>query len=216
MKKIIFNVLLFTAGAAVGSFVTWKLVKDKYERIAQEEIDSVKETWRRMREKDDDRQNENGAESDEEDHFWNSDDDDEAEETMTHYHDLANLYRMGRDMSAGEKPENGEEGEKDQEVPIGKAPYVIPPEDFGDGNYDHELHCLTYYADGVLANDWYETLDIDDTVGDDTLEHIGDYAEDVIHVRNERLQADYEIVRDYRNFADVVATDPVLRAYGQD
>lgn len=39
----------FTIGAAVGSVVTWKLVKDGYARIAQEEIDSVKETFAKIR-----------------------------------------------------------------------------------------------------------------------------------------------------------------------
>lgn len=36
------NIIAFTVGAAIGSAVTWKFVKTKYERIAQEEIDSVK------------------------------------------------------------------------------------------------------------------------------------------------------------------------------
>ena len=39
--------LVFTAGAIFGSLVTWKLTKDKYARIAQEEIDSVKEVFAR-------------------------------------------------------------------------------------------------------------------------------------------------------------------------
>ena len=39
------NFIMFTAGAAVGSVVTWKLLKTKYERLAQEEIDSVKEVF---------------------------------------------------------------------------------------------------------------------------------------------------------------------------
>ena len=39
------KIFIFTLGAAVGSVVTWKLVKDKYARIAQEEIDSVKEVF---------------------------------------------------------------------------------------------------------------------------------------------------------------------------
>lgn len=213
MKKIIFNMLLFTAGAAIGSVVTWKLVKDKYERIAQEEIDSVKETWRRLQSEGTDDRDESDIESEDEGEGEYADEE-EDDPIMTTYHDLANMYQTGR--SAGEETENGGEGEEDREVPICKAPYVIQPEDFGDGNFDHELHCLTYYADGILANDWYETLEIDDTIGDDALEHIGDYAEDIVHVRNERLQADYEVVRDYRNFADVVASDPVMRAYGQD
>ena len=42
------NVLMFAAGAAIGSAVTWKVVKTKYERIAQEEIESVKEAYADM------------------------------------------------------------------------------------------------------------------------------------------------------------------------
>ena len=41
------NVFIFAAGAAIGSVVTWKLLKTKYEHIAQEEIDSVKKVFSR-------------------------------------------------------------------------------------------------------------------------------------------------------------------------
>ena len=44
MNKVT-EVAMFAAGAAIGALVTWKLVKNKYERIAQEEINSVKETF---------------------------------------------------------------------------------------------------------------------------------------------------------------------------
>ena len=37
--------MIFFLGAGVGSLVTWKIVKTKYEQIAQEEIDSVKEVF---------------------------------------------------------------------------------------------------------------------------------------------------------------------------
>ena len=46
--KIIFS---FVIGAAVGSVVTYKLIKTKYEQIAQEEIDSVKEVYSRKKSK---------------------------------------------------------------------------------------------------------------------------------------------------------------------
>ena len=39
------GLFIFVAGAAFGSFVTWKLLRDKYEQIAQDEIDSVKEVF---------------------------------------------------------------------------------------------------------------------------------------------------------------------------
>lgn len=39
------SVLMFVLGAAVGSTVTWKFIKTKYERIADEEIESIKEIY---------------------------------------------------------------------------------------------------------------------------------------------------------------------------
>ena len=44
MNKSI-NFMLFIFGASVGSAVTWMYTKKKYEQIAQEEIDSVKEVF---------------------------------------------------------------------------------------------------------------------------------------------------------------------------
>ena len=38
--------LAFIAGAGIGSVCTWQLLKRKYELIAQEEIDSVKEKFK--------------------------------------------------------------------------------------------------------------------------------------------------------------------------
>ena len=39
------NIVMFVLGAAVGSAATWYFTKKKYEQIAQEEIDSVKEAF---------------------------------------------------------------------------------------------------------------------------------------------------------------------------
>lgn len=206
MKKTLINVLLFTTGAAIGSLVTWKFVKTKYEQILQEEIDSVKETWaRQMGSKNNNgirRQNEGESSEDELDNGY-----DDA--VMTDYSALAGEYGH----PSGETAENDEKGDGSGEVPYINGPYVITPDEYGDGNFDHSLYCLTYYSDDVLANDWWETLDIEETIGRDALEHFGDYAEDVVHVRNERLDADYEIVRDHRTYAEVTANDPLMRAY---
>ena len=45
MKSILSNVLFFTVGAAIGSAVTWKIVKTKYEQISRAEIESVRELY---------------------------------------------------------------------------------------------------------------------------------------------------------------------------
>lgn len=202
MNKTMFNVLLFTTGAAIGSLVTWKVMKTKYERIIQDEIDAFKDDYIRcMR-----------GEPDEVD-LCNEDDipdedDDEDECDMTTYRSLARMYDQ-----SGDEAENDGEGVEDDEAPYINGPRVITPEEFSDGNYEHSLYCLTYYADGVLSNDWYERLDIEETIGEDSLEHFGDHVDDVVYVRNERKSADYEVTRDPRNYADMIANDPLMRAY---
>ena len=45
MKTTLSNFIIFATGAAIGSVVTWKIVKTKYEQIAKEEINSVKEVF---------------------------------------------------------------------------------------------------------------------------------------------------------------------------
>ena len=45
MKNLLSKVFIFTAGAAIGSAVTWKLVKTKYEKLALEEVEAVREYY---------------------------------------------------------------------------------------------------------------------------------------------------------------------------
>lgn len=45
MENTIKSIVIFAIGASAGAIVTWKLVKEKYKKIAQEEIDSVKEVY---------------------------------------------------------------------------------------------------------------------------------------------------------------------------
>ena len=40
------NLLCFVTGAAIGSIVTWKLIEKKYKDLADEEIESVIETFK--------------------------------------------------------------------------------------------------------------------------------------------------------------------------
>ena len=45
MNKTVIGIISFAAGAAIGSVATWMLVKNKYEQIAQEEIEEVREVY---------------------------------------------------------------------------------------------------------------------------------------------------------------------------
>lgn len=63
---------------------------------------------------------------------------------------------------------------------------------------------LFLYDDGVLCSETEEIItDIPGTVGRDSLNRIGEYEPDVVYVRNESISTDYEIIRQYRDFASI-------------
>lgn len=196
MNQKLINTLMFAGGAAIGSLVTWRVLKSYYERYVQEEIDKFVDDWSKR----DDRAN-HEDQIDELNDFEEEDEetDDSNETEIYDYHQLARKYSGEGDGDPGFSYVNG--------------PTVITPDEFGDGNFKHSLMCLTYYSDGVLANDWFEEFDVEETIGEDSLEHFGDYQTDVVHVRNEQTQTDYEVVRDPRTFAEVNADDPLMSKY---
>ena len=190
MNNKIAGFLMFASGAVVGSIATWMLVKTKYERIANEEIESVKEVY-----------------SKKEVAVKNIDtvqkDSDEVVVKPTIYETKEYLETIKE--NGYRKEENKEEGDPD----MNDSPYVISPDEFGNMD-DHTCVSLSYYADGVLADDW-DTVVIDqiEEVGPDIASHFGEYEEDTVYVRNEKLKVDYEICRDLRTFAEVMGDEAI-------
>lgn len=85
--------------------------------------------------------------------------------------------------------------------------YVVSPEEWGD-NPDYEKISLTYYADGVLADENDKPEKVKDTIGEESLKHFGDYEADIVTVQNDILGVYYEVCRDHRKYTDVVAEIP--------
>lgn len=185
MNNKVMCALAFVVGAATGSVVTWKIVETKYKRIAQEEIDSVKETFTVRR-------TETGIVDIE-------DCDLEVEGSVSEivdYNKVLNNTNYG-DIS------NEKEGEEDM-----CKPYVISPEEF-DEHDDYQTSSLTYYADGVLEDDFGEVIeDVDALVGRESLTHFGEYEDDSVYVRNDELKIDYEILLDLRKYSDIRKRPP--------
>lgn len=100
-----------------------------------------------------------------------------------------------------------QEKEQKQEIIVDR-PYVIQPSEFGEFD-DYEKIVLTYTADEVLLDDMNEIVDdIEETVGEDSLEHFGEYENDSVHVRNDDKKCDYEILLDERNYQEILETQP--------
>lgn len=82
-------------------------------------------------------------------------------------------------------------------------PHIISPEEYGE-NDDYETDTLTYYSDGVLTDDMGNPIeDVDNVVGYGFESHFGEYEEDSVHVRNDKLKTDYEILAVDRNYSDI-------------
>ena len=180
MKGTLSNVLIFAVGAAIGSAVTYRLVKGKYERIADDEIESMREHFARKAERE--------AKIEEPDEV-----DDMPDETETEYESVAKKY-----MSDSEPVFlNKNKGEKRMNKPC-----IITPDEFGE-DADYDTASLTYYADGVLADEMDEIIEnADEIVGEDFAVHFGDYDgdDDSVFVRNDDRRCYYEILRDSRPY----------------
>ena len=80
---------------------------------------------------------------------------------------------------------------------------MISPEEFGEFE-EYEKISLTYYADQVLTDENDEEVDnVEECVGVESLNHFGDYEDDSVFVRNDRLKCDYEILLDQRNYTSI-------------
>ena len=80
--------------------------------------------------------------------------------------------------------------------------------DYSDvgGVEEYEKISLSYYADGILADDDDEVMEnADEIVGLDSLTHFGEYEDDSVFVRNDVMKCDYEILLDHRNYKDVAS-----------
>lgn len=187
--------VMFVLGAAVGSIVTWQYTRKKYEQIAQEEIDSVKEIFSR-------RELATDVEITAPEPQTAKVGKPEEKPDITEY--AARLEREGytnySNVSAGEK--------KEEQEAMEMKPYVISPEEFGEFE-DYERISLSYYADQILADEDDEKVeDVDNVVGLESLTHFGEFEDDSVFVRNDRLKCDYEILLDQRTYSDVIKQRP--------
>lgn len=178
-KNTLSKLFIFVAGAAVGSAVTWKLVETKYNKIAQEEIDSVRAVYEASK---------NDVNSDSKDESGEDDEEDDVED-LGSYHE----YVSGLGYTENSKKEDDDVGE----------PYVISPEEYDEIGY--ETVSLYYYEDGVLENAITKEVIKNSRylVGEDFMNHFGEYEPDSVYIRNDDIETDFEILKDGGYYSEV-------------
>lgn len=193
MNKGFVAFLAFSCGGAVGFLTGKKLLEQHYHQIVQEEIDSVKQAFRRQ-------SKQGNVPSKEKNNVLkkeNVDVNKPSEKTKNERKDYRAYYPESKTASTKEKPKE-EENTK---------PYIIPPEEF-DTIAGYEAISLTLYADGTVADDDDNPMseeDIAETITRESLDHFGEYEQDFVFVRNDDMRTDYEILLDERTYNDVLS-----------
>ena len=187
--------LTFMAGAALGAVTSWYFVKEWYANLADEEIASVKKSFAQKEEAE--RQHREQTET-------------KTPVVTTKVAEKGNITDYAKRVQNGAPMEYSKTvvPEKADPVPeisnidnLRMVPYVIPPEEF-DEVEGYTPVSLTYFADGVLADELGVIVeDVEEVVGDG-LEHFGEYEDDSVFVRNDVKHCDYEILRDDREYEE--------------
>lgn len=194
MNKMSTNMFIFAAGAAIGSAVAWLYAKKYYERIANEEIESMKE-WLARRVEEQDKEKEDKPEPP----IQNSSAPSVKPDLMDYASRLKDLNYTDYSRRTEEKEETDDEEEVDD---TDDYIYVIKPEIFGEEDYEEVS--LTYYADGVLTDEQDNPIeDVAGMVGADYASHFGEYEDDSVFIRNDRLRTDFEILADQRKYSNL-------------
>lgn len=166
------GVLIFLAGAAVGSLVTWKLTQKRVDELAREEIESVKAAYSSR---------------------------ETAKTTIAENEkpDIMSFYSNKQKDRVEYEKKIVDEGYK-QKNNISAA-RVISPEEFGE-NEDYEQISVTLRADDTLVYDDGDEVvtNPDELFGEGYLDQMGKYEEDCLHIVNDERSAYYEILREER------------------
>lgn len=198
MNDKLSSAIIFCGGVFIGGFLTWDFFKTKYEKIADEEIASVKETFEHRESRPDKNYKVEEALKGNDAYINVSPG---VAERIVQIID-SNGYR-NYSNTAIETDKKG--GTADMEL---KQPYVITPEQYED-NVDYTKVSLTWYSDEVLEDDWGNVLDPDDVIGSDALKTFGQYEKDSVFVRDDDEQIDYEVLLDTRSYKETYGHDPV-------
>lgn len=169
-------VLGLVAGGAAGAFVSWRILKAKYKKIADEEIESVKEVLTKRAAEQAEKKIEEPAE-----------DKDELREA---YVAITKTYTNGEELGTSED----------------QKPYTISPDDFGEREDYDEYTLVYYADNVLTYNSGEVVENVRAEVGTDFMNHFGDDENDpdTVYIRNDVLKNDYEILRDSAKFSDVM------------
>ena len=191
MYKYLLAVIGGIGIGAVGTyFAVNKMLKDKYEKERDEEVSELKDLYLSKCRKQDEIKKLT----------------DEKEKMMGVIN--ANGYSKVEVEApvVEEEPEDNEEIDTDGEAPVEypDEPYVITPNQFvHEKRYYDKITLLYYEGDGTLVSETDDYVeDINSAIGEESLNHFGEWEQDAVYVRNDKLSIDYEVILQHSAYGD--------------
>lgn len=206
MTSKIGTALVFFAGAAIGGFTAFTVLKKRYNDAVEEDIFSIKEAFHKREKKlmDEIAELKERQQVDE-------GSDEPAEKPAPQTVVASNGHQEKGDINDYARMVNRIAYSKtsvpqppEHEV---EPPYVISPEEFGEMD-GYTTISLTYFDDGILSDEKGVIIDEPEEIVGDALNHFGEYEEDSVFVRSDPKRCDYEILRDLRSYAEFRSTLP--------
>lgn len=200
MNNIIKNVSIFVGGIAVGCGGTLAALRiyakrhqeDSEIEIEIEECDSNEEV--EEEEEDDEDDSSNIINETYIDSF--------KREDSKSYTDVAKEYAPGMN-------ENEEEPIVESKYEVEGSGYVINPDEFG--NRDYDMITLEYYSDDVLADENMVPVDnISGLFSYKAITHLRKFVNSTlscVYIRNDEMQADYEVMLRDCEFSEVATRE---------
>ena len=190
--KLFKGLCIFAAGALAGAAVAARVVREKYQQEAEEEIAEMRDYYRELRK---------NAKTPNEDAIVEENSEEEKEENAKNeYDEIVKGYTnytqyLSKAAAKYFDTETKENKKEEKEERTNYEPFIIDVEEFGeDPTYDTAT--LTYYKDKVLTNDLDDVIDYS-VAGEENLKIFDEYPDcKAIYVRDDIYMVDYEIIRD--------------------
>lgn len=210
--------VMFGLGAAIGAVAVYLITKEKYEEIIQEEIDSVKDVFRKYANSENQLDLEDLSEMSEEEY------NNRVNKTIQNVTPFNKKDRLVYKRTLGKLTEYDQvsadpvtkiipkvvdmEDAENEYRESSDEPYVISVDEYNEENETHDKLTITYYnIDDTLVDERDEIIaDVDSIIGNEALSRFGDGSNDpdIVYVCNERLAIDYEVIRVDKSYQETV------------
>lgn len=199
------TVIAFLAGTAIGGMVAWRIVNERYAKISEEDILSVKEAFRNREQKLTDEIEELKSKLEVTECLEEEEKVPSTILSTNEHQDKGDINEYVRMVNRTKYAHTSVPQKEDHSI---EAPYVISPEEFGEMDGYTQISLTYFEDDDILSDENGVIIDDPEEIVGDALNHFGDYEEDSVFVRSDPKRCDYEILKDLRSYAEFRSTLP--------